>query len=241
MGARNTLRKNSEQHKPKNTKSKVDDKRIYRAMELVIEYLKERFPEWVGDNGDYDLKFSKEITIEQMIGVIRQRQLRTEFDLSVIDRSIRPDGGLIALVRKNASEREYYKIVLISEIKRQGTNDEREKEGKEKQAVGNAIERLGKNLTGIRAMLNHEAVTPFVCFGWGCDFDDSEKTVMSKLCLLNEFYPINKTYVLKRDGDANHSRFAPVSMFFRTEQWSVDEMVKIMKEVAETTLRQYLH
>ena len=57
---------------------------------------------------------------------------------------------------------EQYKPIVIAEIKRQGTNNEREKEGKPKQATGNPIERLGKNLTGIKAMMNHEKITPFI-------------------------------------------------------------------------------
>ena len=45
-------------------------------------------------------------------------------------------------------------MILISEVKSQGTNDAREKEGKSKQAMGNAIERLGKNMIGFRTPLS---------------------------------------------------------------------------------------
>ena len=43
--------------------------------------------------------------------------------------------------------------ILITEMKNQGTNDLRLKEGKKKQAKGNAIERLGKNVIGFRTAL----------------------------------------------------------------------------------------
>ncbi|MCQ3807647.1 MAG: hypothetical protein KTV16_10300 [Acidimicrobiia bacterium] len=45
-------------------------------------------------------------------------------------------------------------------------------EGKPKQAKGNAIERLGKNVIGFRTAMMNEAIVPFVCFGSGCDFAD---------------------------------------------------------------------
>ncbi|MCW1863602.1 hypothetical protein OLQ14_01480 [Campylobacter jejuni] len=73
----------------------------------------------------------------------------------------------------------------------------RTKQGKNKQATGNAIERLGKNLTGIKAMLNHEKITPFVCFGWGCDFASDEKTVLAKLNVLMSFIILIKPIFLK--------------------------------------------
>ena len=133
------------------------------------------------------------------------------------------------------------KPILISEIKRQGTNDERLKEGKKKQATGNAIERLGKNLIGIKTMMNYEKITPFVCFGWGCDFAENSITVLAKIGMMNEFYPLNHIYVFKRDGNLENKAFSPVSMFFREEIWSVDEMFNIMKEIAETSLRYYLY
>ncbi len=228
------LRTRYEQHKPKNVKSKIDDKNIYEAMQMVIKYLKKRFEkQLIG----YEIVFNKNIQIEYMIELIKTHKIRLEFDYSFEDRRIEPDGGILFLEKKSVN---FKKPILISEVKRQGTNKQRLKEGKNRQATGNAIERLGKNLTGIKAMMNHEKITPFICFGWGCDFSVSEKTVLSKVFMLNEFYPLNKTYVFKKDGDANYNFFSPVSMYFREEKWTVDEMYEIMKEIAETALRYYL-
>ncbi|QSH98926.1 restriction endonuclease [Treponema phagedenis] len=231
-----SLRNRTEQHKAKNTKSKNDDKNIYKAMKKVIEYLKERFKNEANFSG-YDIIFERTIEIQYMIDFIKMKNVRQEFDIQFIDRTIVPDGGILFLVKEDS----YKKPILISEIKRQGTNDERLKEGKEKQATGNAIERLGKNLTGIKAMMNHEKITPFICFGWGCDFDEREKTVLSKVSMLNEFYPLNRIYIFKRDGSSDYNYFSPVSMFFRNDEWTVEEMFSIMKEVAETALRYYIY
>lgn len=230
-----SLRRRTEQHKPKNTKSKLDDKRIYEAMQKVVDYLNKRFD---GQLNDHVIVFEKSLSIEYMINFIKTKKLRHEFEYEFNDRKIIPDGGVLFLVKKDGTEQ---KPIIISEAKRQGTNKQRIKEGKEKQATGNAIERLGKNLTGIKAMMNHEKITPFVCFGWGDDFAEDEKTVLSKIFVLNEFYPLNKTYVFKKDGDSNFNSFAPVSMYFREEIWSVDEMFNVMKEIAETALRYYIY
>ncbi len=150
-----------------------------------------------------------------MIENIKNQGLRAELDTNFLDRVIKPDGGILFLRKKDNIS--FKKILLITEIKRQGTNDEHQREGKGKQATGNAIERLRKNLTGIKAMLNHEKITPFVCFGWGCDFAPTEKTTLAKLNVLNEFYYLNKTHIFKSNSNFNY--FSPVSMYFREEKW----------------------
>ena len=61
---------------------------------------------------------------------------------------IKPDGGFLYATDKEGNK----KLILVAEVKRQGTNDKRLSEGLPKQAKGNAIERLGKNLVGIRAI-----------------------------------------------------------------------------------------
>lgn len=239
MATSKQLRKNIKQHKPKNTESAGDDKEIYEAMHDCIEYLKNRFPE---DLRGYSLPFKKELSYGEMIGAIKSRKLRSEFDTIFCHRKIKPDGGVIWLKKTDGSEPP--RLVLVSEVKKQGTNKDREMEGLKKQAQGNAIERLGKNLTGIKAMMNHEPITPFVCFGWGCDFAkdySKDDFVMSKVSMLNEFYKLNKVYVYKRDGDSNANHFAPVSMFFREERWTREEMFEILKEVGEDAIRYYLH
>ena len=236
MSQSESLRNRAEQHRPKNINSKQDDKNIHIAMNKVIHYLKGRF-DFEDEYKTYDIIFENEIEIEYMINFIKKRNIRLEFDSDYIDRKITPDGGVLFLINKKTFEK---KPILISEIKRQGTNDKRAKERKSKQATGNAIERLGKNLTGIKAMMNHEKITPFVCFGWGCDFSVNEKTVLSKVSMLNEFYPLNKIYVFKRDGSSDYNLYSPVSMFFRETLWEVDEMFEKMKEIAETSLRYYI-
>ena len=207
-----------------------------------IRYLQNRFR---ADLREYELVFKKEILYGEMMSLIKNRKLRHDFDTVFARRKIKPDGGAIWLCKKDRGEAD--RLVLVSEVKKQGTNQARQREGLAKQAQGNAIERLGKNLTGIKTMMNHEQITPFVCFGWGCDFaedyaaESDGNFVMSKISMLNEFYKLNKVYVYKRDGDSSANRFAPVSMFFREARWTRKEMFEILKEVGEDAIRYYLH
>ena len=238
MASSDHLRASTEQHKAKNVESKKSDKLIHAAMTDCIAYLEERMS---GHLDGYRLEFKRDLSFSELINVIRDSRTRSEFDTVFADRTIIPDGGAIWLTKPDDGR--YRKLVLVSEVKKQGTNKERMAEGKTRQAQGNAIERLGKNLTGIRAALNHEPLTPFVCFGWGCDFEDpydETSFVMSKVSMMNEFYPLNRTYVFKKDGSADRNRFAPVSMYFREPEWTREDMFKILKEVAETSLRYYL-
>lgn len=241
MTQHSELRKRFNQHKPKNQKSKIDDKEIYNSMAMVEHYLREKKEFQSYFQGEWDLEFSKDIQIRYMIDFIKRKKIRSEFNYEFMDRTIIPDGGILYLVNKRTKD--FYPLV-IAEVKRQGTNNERVAEGKAKQATGNAIERLGKNLIGIRAMMNYEKITPFVCFGWGCDFkEDSEETgtVRSKVVMMNEFYDLNKIYVFKKDGSADLNDFAPVSMFFREDRWTTEEMFDTMKEIAEASIRYYLY
>ena len=239
MPQSDSLRRRVAQHQPKNKASKEDDKHIYAAMQDVIGYLSARF-DLENAFPDCTLAFDKALRVEDMVAHIRRRGMRREFDTAYLDRSIVPDGGVLFLVREREGGAVEKLPLLFAEAKRQGTNDQRRKKKKKAQSTGNAIERLGKNLTGIRAMMNQDEVTPFVCFGSGCDFAPESRTVLSKLSMLNEFYPLNRTYVFKRDGGAGHNTFSPVSMYFREEVWTQSEMFEIMKEIAETAFRYYL-
>lgn len=379
MAQRDSLRERYEQHKPKNNISKGEDKAVAQAANQVIEYLRSRFhyafEQTMAVQGGvaiYDLAYDSKIKIEDMIKFIIRKGYRKweDFDHSFDDKTIQPDGGIIYLRKVKLTETddcdengnpiietevlEQFPLV-IAEVKHQGTNDKRAEEGKSTQASGNAIERLGKNLTGIKAMTHYETITPFVCFGDGCDFMlDSEKdkivalhqddadlfalymseecknkvsllsdkdkqsskkvlktikdvyksytrqddnikstdagsntpllslftdltdvyvsngditlfetdenikkfresyinavvtrlsnaarTVRAKIFTLNEFYELNKVLIFKKDKSLDDGPFAPTSMMFRYEPWTVEEMYDYMKEIAETSFRYY--
>ena len=51
---------------------------------------------------------------------------------------------------------------------------------------------------------------------------------------MNDFFPLNKMFIIKE-----HAPFEPVSMFFRYENWSTDEMYEIMSKIVGTAIQYY--
>lgn len=230
MNSSDLLRLRTNQHIPKNTLSKDDDKKVAKVMERVVAYLSNRYDlEGMG----YYFEYVKSVKLSELIDIIKSYDKRHDFAvLTKQDSYMKPDGGIL-LLRKRDNEA-YKKVVLAVEMKRQGTNDKRIAEGKKKQSQGNAIERLGKNLIGIRATLQYEKVTPFVCFGWGVDFAEGS-SIRDRVITMNEFYPLNQIFVHKREN------YSPVSMYFREQEWSEDELYAIMKDIAEASTTTYIY
>lgn len=229
MATSKQLRENLKQHKPKNRQSKKDEKKVLEAMKKVIAYLEDRLE--LSKKG-YELEYIKFIKLRDLINIVKSYEKRFEYaNLTSENSFIKPDGGIVVL--KSKTDKDFKRIVLAVEMKKQGTNDQRLKEGKDIQSRGNAIERLGKNLIGIRSTLQYEKITPFISFGWGVDFNP-ESSILDRIITMNEFFPLNKIYVFKKEG------YAPVSMFFREKEWDMEELYNIMKEVAETSIRYYI-
>ena len=119
------LRLNKNQHKPKNKESKRNDKVIYSAMLKCIDYLNDR----LGDHpSEYELKFKRRISYHDLMKLIQSQRIRNEFDTTYLSRTIIPDGGVILLTKED--DEEFLRIILVSEVKKQGTNEERIAEGK---------------------------------------------------------------------------------------------------------------
>jgi type II restriction enzyme len=148
------------------------------------------------------------------------------------DTYMQPDGGILSIVDRDGGKH----AVLIVEVKNQGTNVERAAEGKPKQAQGNAIERLGKNVIGFRTAMLMESIMPFVCFGYGCDFADGS-SILDRVITVAMFGPLNEISVLNV-GEAG--LFNRGSFFFREPEWSRDEMAEVMYEVATRAIHYYL-
>lgn len=215
------LRANKNQHSIKNSKSKKMDKDIDKAVLMVLETLSKEYPQLI-------FEYQKTMKLGDIIAILSRQypeyaqHFGKPFDTSFIS----PDGGFIFATNKQGERR----IILVSEVKHQGTNDKRKDEGLPKQARGNAIERLGKNLIGIRALFKNEGVLPFVCFGNGDDFGDGS-TIVDRVLTMNDFFALNKIFVRK-----DFLPFEPSSMLFRYEAWSVEEMVDVMLTIAKEAI-----
>lgn len=171
--------------------------------------------------------------MKDIVEVLKFLYSDVEFDSCFDKSSIRPDGGILYIERTSRFQIKKYPI-LIAEVKNQGTNDARAQEGLPKQAKGNAIERLGKNLIGLRTALMHECIFPFVCFGYGCDFE-SDSTILDRVRTMAMFGELNKTYLFN-EGDGKFNRG---SFYFRGKRWLVKEMADIMKDIAERSILYY--
>lgn len=221
MSSSDYLRKNLNQHTIKNSLSKNMDHDIDKAVSNVILVLQSRYPA-------LSFEHFNSMKLSDIIAQLSKEYPEYARDFTDVREtsSIRPDGGFLFAINERGERR----LILVAEVKHQGTNDKRESEGLPKQAQGNAIERLGKNLIGIRAMFKNDGVLPFVCFGNGHDFSD-DSSILDRVKTMNEFFSLNKVFVEK-----DYLPFEPVSMFFRYANWTIDEMSEIMLTVASRSI-----
>jgi len=209
-----------------NLTSKKQESDVIKALVQVVDHLGGKFAKKIA------LVHETQWHLKDIVAELRHTYPDTEFQHHFDSSSIRPDGGILYLQAKTGDKVTY--PILIAEVKNQGTNDLRAQEGLPRQAKGNAIERLGKNLIGLRAALMRESIFPFVCFGYGCDFE-ADSSILDRVSTMAMFGRLNTTYLHNEEG----GKFKRGSFYFRPEQWSVDEMVEIMKDIAERSVLYY--
>ncbi len=216
------LRKNRNQHSIKNSISKVMDSNVDLAVKAMVFSLSKKYP-------NLTFEHLNRLPLNKIVESLSTQYPRYKEDYAKVMKEsfIKPDGGFLYATDKKGNT----KLILVAEVKRQGTNDKRTAEGLPKQAKGNAIERLGKNLTGVRAIFKSERIIPFVCFGSGHDFEDGS-TILDRVITMNDFFPLNKVFIEK-----SYLPFEPVSMFFRYKDWSTKEMQEIMTLVADESIK----
>lgn len=204
-----------------NNDSKKQEKNIKIALGKVVDTLRLEYP-------DYTLSIMKSMTILEQED-ITGRSVYAENKKS----SIRPDGGFILVEDKHGNK----KVVLASEVKRQGTNDKRKLEGKPKQAQGNAIERLGKNVAWMRNLFLDLDIHPFICFGEGCDFEDGSK-IRDRVVTIAGQHPLNVDNLYKVKSHTGETT-STGSYYFRGDKWTPEEMYKKMISTARSAVKYY--
>ena len=142
-----------------------------------------------------------------------------------------PDGGITYLIDKNGNKHP----ILIGEVKNQGTNSARLREGLPKQAKGNAVERLGKNVIGFRTYLLDEAIFPYVCFGDGCDFERGS-SILDRVFTIAMFGSLNEDHTFNEGPNGSFNRG---SYYFKSDRWTIEELYDIMYEVAKRSIYYY--
>ncbi len=204
--------------------SKQQESLLGKALQNIVVRLAEEF--------DVSLLHDSRWMLEDIVANLKEEFPDIRFYNPSSKSSMKPDGGILSIEDK---EGRLYPI-LIAEAKNQGTNDLRMAEGKKKQALGNAIERLGKNVIGFRTALMNEAIVPFVCFGYGIDFEDGS-SILERVATIAMFGTLNEIHLVN-EGDGG--RFNRGSFFFRRQQWQEEEMEEIMYEIASRSIHYYI-
>lgn len=209
-----------------NVTSRRQESEVIQALLQVVGGLSDKFGRKIR------LVHEKQWLLRDIVAELRHTHPDVEFHYHFDSSSIRPDGGILYIQGKPQDKLSY--PILIAEVKNQGTNDLRAQEGLPKQAKGNAIERLGKNLIGLRTALMRESIFPFVCFGYGCDFE-AESSILDRVCTMAMFGKLNTTYLHNEEG----GKFNRGSFYFRPSRWSVGEMLSVMMDIAERAVLYY--
>ena len=206
-----------------NNTSKRQEAALDRARRRVSEDLVQIFP-------TIRLVHDTQWLIHDVVDRLSDSFPAVDFYYYFASSSMRPDGGILSV---RANDDKTFPI-LISEKKNQGTNDLRELEGKRKQAKGNAIERLGKNVIGFRAALKPESIFPFVCFGDGCDFAE-DSSILDRVVTIAQFGKLNEDHLY----DQSDGSFDRGSFYFRVAEWTEEEMYQHCFSIAKKSVYYY--
>lgn len=207
-----------------NKTSSRQEKAMTRAVEAVRVNLESAFP-------GISIEWKKRIYLKEVTAHINEAFPEVDTFYYQDSSFMTPDGGFLYLVSKDGKRFP----ILICEKKNQGTNDLRAAEGKSKQAKGNAIERLGKNVIGLRALMADEDIFPFVCFGDGCDFA-ADSSILDRVVTIAIFGELNKVYL---HDVANLPQFKRGTFYFRAEEWTENEMYDRFYEIAKRSIHYY--
>lgn len=187
----------------RNLEGKLSD-----TVQEVIKYLQFTFP---GIKFSWSKKLEKK-KIAENIG-------KSDWKPCSKNPYILPDGGIL-----------YAEIlgkvypILISEAKKQGTNDKLLEQGKKKQAKGNAIERAVKNHSEISLYCRPYDYYPYVVFASGCDFEVSS-SINDRLDSMTNYEPRNQEYIFHKDKLA--------TIWIREKPWTKQEIYDKLKDTAK--------
>lgn len=210
-----------------NVSSKKQESDLIQAILRVESAIDEKY------NRTVRLSHETRWHLKDIVGDLKETFPGVSFHYHSDTSYMQPDGGILFIASNSGDGRRY--PILIAEAKKQGTNDLREAEGKPRQPKGNAVERLGKNLIGLRVALLSESIFPFVCFGYGVDFEEGS-SILDRVTTMAMFGELNKTHL---HNDAS-GKFNRGSFYFRPQRWSVETMTEIMLDIAQKSIFYYM-
>lgn len=222
---------------------------VFEILQNSYETLSFRYREKIGKK-EINEKLN---AIDKRLGII----------LFVKNSSIKPDGGIVEVKDQNNN----WRIVLVSEAKHQGKDIENIQKGvlvgknkdQDLMVAGNAIERSHKNINEIRNIMVGEKYFPYVLFLQGSNFLTKPLTIVrpdgraielrhdvgslnriDRLTAANYSMPINENsceniFITTSSGEK--VMLQAVSIFTKATPWTAEEMIPIMIDVAETSLK----
>ena len=209
-----------------NLTSKKQETELGQALRAVEARVQHEFP--------VRLEHKKDWYLNEILQALTTEFAGTDVDFGEAHSkkpSMRPDGGVLSMLDNNDVPHH----ILISEMKSQGTNDKRIEEGLGTQSMGNAIERMGKNVIGFRTAMLSETIMPFVCFGSGWDFKP-ESSILDRVLVIAMFGPLNDIDGMWTKGEGRFNR----GCYFFQKPWTVDEMTDTLFTVAKRSIQYYL-
>jgi len=219
------------------SKSKKTEKKLAIVSKHVLGDLQDEFPEEKieiqSQLGNKELIEATKKFFEQTIYVEANGEPLKAMTNNLRS-SIRPDGGIITIEIEGKKH-----VVLVAENKIQGTNKKRKQEGEIKQAMGNAIERLAKNVKEIELFTALEEITPYVTFASGCDLYEGspiQERVRSLTCRTG----FNKIYLYDALSCNGERPLKRATIFMREEEWSYEEIYDVLYEMASGAVEYYL-
>ena len=223
--------------------AKTHDKKTGDASKYVFNILRNAFP---SHQFRHRFKLPKS-EINRKLREINPQLGVTQF---VGTSSVKPDGGIIEVRDVNGE----WRLILVGEAKKQGTNVERIKEGLGKQAQGNAIERTHKNIAELKNYMLRENYFPYVIFMHGSDlttetllvpepsgaiFELHPTSIPDRLTAASYGMPVNVPYcrnIFAEHIDGSNIMLQIASLYMRNDPWTEKEMVEVMIEIAQEAL-----
>ena len=233
------------------------DKKVLITSKIVMTKLQNKFPK-------LEFRYRNELSKQEINEALRKVDRNLGQTLFVANSRIKPDGGIIEVKDDKGnwriilvSEAKYQgkDIENIREGKLVGKNNDQIL-----MAAGNAIERVYKNICEIANFMLIEHHFPYILFLEGSNFltqnitvkrpdgstytiayDDGTLNRLDRLTAANYGMPINTNLCENKfvSGNGLNIMLQAASIYTQGngKQWQEEDMITIMMEVAETSLR----
>lgn len=233
----------------------IHDIAVNEFSKVVFDNLKKDFPM-------LEFRFRETLQKKEINEKLHSVDSRLGVTIFVEKAEIKPDGGIIEVKDKRGK----WRIILVCEAKHQGKDIDNISKGilvgknkdQELMVAGNAIERSHKNINEVRNIMIDEKHFPYILFLQGSNFltepisvkkpdgtiitlkhDVGSLNRIDRLTAANYSLPINENCCenIFVNIDGQTIMLQAVSIYTKPTEWTIEEMIPIMMEVAKTSLQ----